>query len=149
MNVLNDDHINSIVHRCSNIKSLDLRWNKRITDLSIARIIRHYSFSLEELDVSDTEIFNSTLCDLKSMQRLKILNANREDKGEYEILKSHMPNLKIDESDCLKIAAPNKIFPYPSEGFWEIQSKRVQLKPEQSMENKERSSKDTGTHGGH
>ena len=48
--------------------------------------------------------------------------------GEFDILKSHMPNLIIDQSDCLKIAMPNKIFLYPSEGFWEIQSKGVQVK---------------------
>ena len=134
LNALSDDHVNAVIGRCENLLSLDLGSNSLITHTSITSIIEHLKLTLEELDVSNCQkIRLSSLCYLKSMKRLKVLNCQRK-KQDQDILKSYMPNLIIDQSERLKIAKPNQVYK-AKDGFWKIQCKSVQLKLKHSSSN--------------
>ena len=98
---IDDFHIKILLSRCSKIKVLTLEANVDDSFLTIDsfKTIRQYlNLTLEELSVGyyGYKPFTSVL-ELKSMPRLKILNLNcrKEDEEEIQILKQHLPHLMI------------------------------------------------------
>ena len=69
-NKVKDEHIETLVTRCKNLTSLDLR-ECDISDKSLNSLIQH--IKLEELNVCDCSISFTKILELKSMPRLKTL----------------------------------------------------------------------------
>ena len=82
--------------RCTKINKLDLK-RTSITEESAIRIAFHLRSTLEELDVSYTEV-KSIIPELAAMPKLKVLNCRGILKPEkIQLLKQQFPNLSINE----------------------------------------------------
>ena len=127
------EHVKKLVIRCNNITHLDLG-NTYITNDSVISIIEQLEASLEELNVSYTNVDFATLLQLKSMPALKKLICFRSnDHAEIENLRQQLPNVRINKERwrSLHIACPFKIVPgYPEidrNWIWEIRAKQQNL----------------------
>jgi hypothetical protein len=97
-----DDHVQVLLSRCNNIKALSLE-PSLISDDSLKHIRQHMNLTLEELNLGCTvhnpinDISFTGLLQLKSMQRLQILNLyyEKDDSDEIQNLRQHLPQLKI------------------------------------------------------
>ena len=97
-----DDHVQVLLSRCNNIKALSLE-PSLISDDSLQHIRQHLNLTLEELNLGCTVhnpikgISFTGLLQLKSMQRLQILNLyyEKDDSEEIQNLRQHLPQLKI------------------------------------------------------
>ena len=94
--LLHDEFLEILLNRCNKIKTLSIRL---ITDRSLSRIRQYLNLTLEELSLgSSFKYLNFTsFLQLKSMQRLTILNFNcrKENDKEVQYLRQHLPRLKI------------------------------------------------------
>ena len=99
---LHDDIVQVLLSRCNNIKALSLE-PSLISDDSLEHIRQHLNLTLEELNLGCTVhnphngISFTGLLQLKSMQRLQILNLyyEKDDSEEIQNLRQHLPQLKI------------------------------------------------------
>jgi len=101
---IRDDHFLILVTRCNKLKELNFA-RTSITDSSVLNIKRHLWSTLEKLDVSYSEIKFSTLIQLKSMPKLKVLRCKHLSSDEIEKLKKEIPHASINEED-FNIACP-------------------------------------------
>ena len=106
---LQDEHVKKLVMRCNNITHLDF-CGTSITNDSVISIIEQLEASLEELNVSDTNVDFATLLKLKSMPALKKLlcfrTFRRNDHGPFkdiENLRQQLPNIRINKERLLRI----------------------------------------------
>ena len=102
----------------------------QISNNALTNIIEHLSGTLEKLDVHETKIKLAKMLELKSMEKLKVLNWFPLVKDGFEqeqILKEKLPYLSVNnEPKGIKIASSSQIF-NPESGFWEIHAKRLSL----------------------
>jgi hypothetical protein len=70
---INDDHVEKLVKRCSNLKVLDLSGSARLTNNSLRSIVRYLKSTLEELGVVDTQIEVDDLFESRALPKLKRL----------------------------------------------------------------------------
>ena len=125
MKFLRDQHLECLLPRCTKINKLDLK-RTSITEESAIRIAFHLRSTLEELDVSYTEI-KSIIPELAAMPKLKVLNCRGILKPEkIQLLKQQFPNLSINE-DYLHFANSDETF-HPRDGFWDIKAQQFQFK---------------------
>ena len=88
-----DASIRILVSRCNKIKSLNLAFNY-ITDNSLTSIKGNLEYTLEELDVSGCRnIPHTKLLEMKTMQKLKVLNYFNPRHCVYKDLKKNLPQL--------------------------------------------------------
>ena len=127
-----DEHVNTLVHRCNKITELDLSCTS-ITNDSIEVIVKQLN-SLEKLSLDFTKIDVSTILQLKSIPTLKILRCFYGNKNTEKIknLKLQLPHIRINE-EHLHIACSTKevngsIDPVPC-WFWEIRAEEQDLFP--------------------
>ena len=127
MTNVNNDHIGSLLQRCCEIKKLDLK-HTGITNEIVEKIVFHLGATLEELNVSHTEINQLHLSHLAQMPKLRILNCYSNSKFEIEeevvILKNQFPKLIINENS-IHIASPYETFE-PEDGIWDMKVKSQQ-----------------------
>ena len=124
-------HISALVNRCRNLTSLDLSQCDLIGNPSLTNIIESLKLSLEELDISGTDIDSAKILELQSMPRLKLLICS--DFEDIFALQGLLPNLTIEL--CGRINIASSMMPKSSvqqdlqleEGFWEIDAKQLQL----------------------
>ena len=124
-------HISTLVNRCSKLTSLDLSQCDRIGNPSLTNIMESLKLSLEELDISGTNIDSAKILELQSMSRLKLLICS--DFEDIFALQGLLPNLTIEL--CGRINIASSMLPKSSvqqdlqleEGFWEIDAKQLQL----------------------
>ena len=124
-------HSSALVNRCSNLTSLDLSQCDLIGNPSLTNIIQSLKLSLEELDISGTNIDSAKILELQSMSRLKLLICS--DFEDIFALQGLLPNLTIEL--CGRINIASSMLPKSSvqqdlqleEGFWEIDAKQLQL----------------------
>ena len=98
---------------------------------SLTNIIESLKLSLEELDISGTNIDSAKILELQSMSRLKLLICS--DFEDIFALQGLLPNLTIEL--CGRINIASSMMPKSSvqqdlqleEGFWEIDSKQLQI----------------------
>ena len=118
-----DRFVKDITIRCNKLRTLHLQ-HCEIGESSLASIIENLDSTLEELDVSYTELWPNDLVQLKSMSKLKTLVCNYM---FVNILKPELPHLQIDSDlNSAKFANPNAIFGRKG-GMWEIECKRLDL----------------------
>ena len=121
MHSLKDEHIVTLVGRCSKLKVLDLR-NTEITNISLTSIMNHLKNTLEELDVMCTEIKCDKLLGLKNLPKFTTLTCNDKD---YHVLKRNLSFLSINEDIFWQmIAVPNDFYQY---SIWEIEAEETDL----------------------
>ena len=96
-----DSDIKTLLSRCTKIKALGLE-ARCLTDDSLKNIKKHLNLTLEELSLERTvhklnfEISFNGFLELKSIQRLKILNLYyRNDDEEIQNLRQHLPHLIV------------------------------------------------------
>jgi len=127
-----DEHVNTLVRRCSKITELDLSGTS-ITNESLESIITHLK-SLEKLDLDFTNIDLSSILQLKSIPTLKILRCyygqNEENTEKIKNLKQQLPHIMINEDDfhiaCSLKEGNNSI---DEDCFWEIRAEQQDLFP--------------------
>ena len=95
--LFHDEFLEILLHRCNKIKTLGIRvYQIR----SLTRIRQYLNLTLEELSLySSFEFLSFTIfLQLKSMQRLTILNlyCRKENDWEIKYLRQHLPHLKIN-----------------------------------------------------
>ena len=118
-----DRFVKDLTLRCKKLTTLHLQ-HCEIGESSLASIIENLDSTLEELDVSYTELWPDDLFKLKSMSKLKTLVCNYMFVNH---LKDELPHLYIDSDlNSAKFANPNAIFGRKS-GMWEIECKRLDL----------------------
>jgi hypothetical protein len=99
-----DRDVKTLLNRCTKIKALGLE-ARCITDNSMKNIKKHLNLTLEELSLGRTVVrnplnveisFNGFL-ELKSMQRLKILNLyyKKDEEEEIQNLRQYLPHLIV------------------------------------------------------
>lgn len=103
---MSDEHVKSLVTRCTKLSELDLTkntFNTSISDNSVTYIIEHLKTTLEKLDLSGCRFIHPhKLLELKSMQRLKVLRYELPEIGHgyydnaEEYLKKELPHLMSD-----------------------------------------------------
>ena len=118
-----DRFVKDLTLRCKKLTTLHLQ-HCEIGESSLASIIENLDSTLEELDVSYTELWPDDLVKLKSMSKLKTLVCNYMFVNH---LKDELPHLHIDSDlNSAKFANPNAIFGRKS-GMWEIECQRLDL----------------------
>ena len=92
-----DEHVKILVNRCHKIKSLNLS-SCEITNNSLKNIIENLKYTLEELDVSGTNIVQSNLLQLRSvmMPKLRVLKCG---KYGFEVFDDFNDFDDFDDSD--------------------------------------------------
>ena len=122
-------HVTALVKRCDKLTSLDLSRCDRIANISQANIIESLKLSLEELNISGTNIDATKILELQSMSKLKHLICYDFEFEDISVLKGLFPNLKFEMIGCINIATSNltKSLRFLEEGFWEIDAKQLQL----------------------
>ena len=128
---LRDKHILALSNRCKKLTSLDLSEFDGSSKLSLTNLIESLKLSLEELDISCTNIDSAKILELQSMSRLKLLICS--DFEDIFALQGLLPNLTIEL--CGRINIASSMPPKSSvqqdlqleEGFWEIDAKQLQL----------------------
>ena len=96
-----DQHIKTLVRRCTNLKELRLLAYTNIRNDSITHIIDHLNLTLEKLLIDDAgngENDYRKLYDLKSMPKLKNLDFtyNTNDVGVISELRNELPNVSVN-----------------------------------------------------
>ena len=91
-----DDHVKILLSRCNKIKVLILEATN-VTSDSLKTIKQHLSLSLEKLTMDYYAGHKPSFMELKSMQRLKLLNlySLQHNEGEIQNLRHHLPHLII------------------------------------------------------
>ena len=112
---VNDKQIETLVTRCNKLTALDLRVTNIGID-SLNSITKHLKHTLEELDVSHTNIRNKQLHMLKSLPNLRVLNCRHIDFVKIERLQNELPHVKINQQWFLKIA--NSIYLFTQLEFY-------------------------------
>ena len=96
---INDDNVKILLSRCNKIKVLMLEATSNGSDGSMKTIRQYLNHTLEELSLSFYGYIGFTgVLELKSMQRLKILNLyciNKKCEEEVQNLRQHLPHLII------------------------------------------------------
>ena len=96
--LIKDDHVKSLVMRCTKLTELDLTnfiYQESISDDSVTYIIEHLKTTLEKLDLGGCRNINpDKLLELKSMQQLKVFRYKLAAISDIEEnLKKQMPHL--------------------------------------------------------
>ena len=96
---INDDNVKILLSRCNKIKVLALEATSNGSDGSLKTIRQYLNHTLEELSLSFYGYIGfSGVHELKSMQRLKILNlhcSSKEHDEEVQNLRQYLPHLMI------------------------------------------------------
>ena len=145
-----DEHLTKLVKRCNKITHLDLKYTS-ITNDSVQSIIKHLKSSLENLDVTRTNVDFVTLFQFKTMPLLKTLIFFDDDRMEedFENLEQQLSHISIDEElGHLHIAKPFKIvtdsYTTDYDWIWEIRAKKQRVF--KNVDNKYDDSDDEGCH---
>ena len=130
-------HVAALVKRCNKLTSLDLSRCDRIANISLDNIIESLKLSLEELNISGTNIDATKILELQSMSRLKLLICMDFEFEDIAVLQGLIPNLKHECIGFMNIATSTLPKYYYTdiltslekleEGFWEIDAKQLQL----------------------
>ena len=123
MQSLRDQHIGTLVVRCSKIKVLDLR-HTEVGNSSLAYIMNQLKDTLEEVDVSLTGINFDKLLELKTMTKLKILTCLHLNCQEFNVLKNILPRILINEELFSVIGGPNEFNQF---SIWEVKADQTDL----------------------
>ena len=95
-----------------------------ITNNSINDIVKYLKSTLEELDVSKTNIDFSKLVELKSLPKLRVLRCFLKKSEEMESLKLQLPFVNINR-EYLKIADSEDSD--DSDMIWDIKAKQLEI----------------------
>ena len=131
---LYDDHIEILVNRCRELKTLNLAHTLAITSGSLNAIIENLKPSLERLDISEARLIDPVnLLDLRAMPKLQILIGSPLLLVK-EQLKNSLPNLVIYDFGCNEVDHLQFLNNFTSaenllnkDGIWEIKSKPLKL----------------------
>ena len=123
MQSLRDQHIGTLVVRCSKIKALDLR-HTEVGNSSLAYIMNQLKDTLEEVDVSLTGINFDKLLELKTMTKLKILTCLHLNCQQFDVLKNILPRILINEELFSVIGGPNEFNQF---SIWEVRADQTDL----------------------
>ena len=99
-NHISDHFLDTLIPKCSNLKSLALSFVKGISDRSLTTIIHFLKHSLEELDLNILKkhgfyVSLEKLIELKSMSKLQFLICSHEiTDDEMKTLKKNLPQVK-------------------------------------------------------
>ena len=133
---INDQFLSALIARCKNLRSLKLS-DFTLTNDSLTIIMNDLKHSLEELDLGCCDMTFDKLLELKSMPKLKVLNYVFLRKETEIFVKDYLPHLSINKK---RLAIGLWDRDSPEDGFWEIQSKQMNIfvdhKPRQGKRNK-------------
>ena len=127
---LKDEHVKTLVKRCTKIVELNLSFTS-ITKDSVDSIVTHLSSSLEKLDVSYTKIDSTELLQLSIVKTLKVLHCLDKIKGlreQEEYLRKNLHQVSINNEEHLfSIATSTTDTVKYQDGFWEIKAEAQYL----------------------
>ena len=128
LKAVRDENIEDLTTRCNKLTALDLAQTS-ITNICLIFIIRNLKFTLEQLDISDTSVNYDGIVELKSMQKLQVLNHftvfnSMRDEDEAKLLSLFQHLAFNDESIVIATAFKDLLL---KDGFWEIESKQVPM----------------------
>ena len=126
-NYISDQFLDTLIPRCTNLKSLALTYVKGISNRSVTTITHYLKDSLEELDLNVIPEFDSyvtleKLKELRSMSKLKILICNHQfTVEEMMTLRKNVSQVKKVKSKWLLNIA------HPERGFWLNNTKELKM----------------------
>ena len=127
LKIVKDEHIVAIVNRCKNLITLDLAFNS-ITNLSLNSIVENLRPTLEELDVNYTKVTFEKVLELRSMEKIRILNFWKSNHYPYEAMNlKKLLNLRINHNSSTVQVADSNSSAKPKEMFWKIKAKQLSL----------------------
>jgi hypothetical protein len=105
---LKDEHVKTLVKRCNNITHLDLSCTS-ITNDSVQSIIKHLKSSLENLDVTRTNVDFVTLFQFKTMPLLKtlIFFADENMEEDFENLEQQLSHIRLISITHIRLISIN------------------------------------------
>ena len=116
-----DKQLNILLARCNKLTEFAFAAT-RVSNKSVGTIIEILSPTLIKLEASSQHINLSGLLELASMPKIQLLEPGLLSEEDLMKFKEVMPHL-CDENDYFQIAKPYHSMFYPSEKFWEIETK--------------------------
>jgi hypothetical protein len=120
-----DEHIVALVNRCKKLITLDLAFNS-ITNIALNSIVKNLRPTLEELDVNFTKVTFEKVLELRSMEKIRILNCRKLNRFETMNLRQLL-NVRINQNSTTFQVADSNSESKPKEMFWKIKAKQLPL----------------------
>jgi hypothetical protein len=120
-----DEHIVALVNRCKKLITLDLAFNS-ITNIALNSIVKNLRPTLEELDVNFTKVTFEKVLELRSMEKIRILNCRKLNRFETMNLRQLL-NVRINQNSSTFQVADSNSESKPKEMFWKIKAKQLPL----------------------
>ena len=115
----------ALVNRCKKLITLDLAFNS-ITNIALNSIVKNLRPTLEELDVNFTKVTFEKVLELRSMEKIRILNCRKLNRFETMNLRQLL-NVRINQNSTTFQVADSNSESKPKEMFWRIKAKQLPL----------------------
>ena len=115
----------ALVNRCKKLITLDLAFNS-ITNIALNSIVKNLRPTLEELDVNFTKVTFEKVLELRSMEKIRILNCRKLNRFETMNLRQLL-NVRINQNSSTFQVADSNSESKPKEMFWKIKAKQLPL----------------------
>ena len=115
----------ALVNRCKKLITLDLAFNS-ITNIALNSIVKNLRPTLEELDVNFTKVTFEKVLELRSMEKIRILNCRKLNRFETMNLRQLL-NVRMNQNSTTFQVADSNSESKPKEMFWKIKAKQLPL----------------------